>query len=119
MQKKNTDCSVQSSASDLVDLQAAAVKATANAVVITDWDGTVTWVDSAFEQLTGYTHAETAGQSTRMLRECGQTPDQLEILRSQGCDQAQGYLFNRALGAEELGKFIREWNPEYLGSLVS
>ena len=52
----------------LVDLQAAALEATANAVVITDRTGTVIWVNSAFQQLTGYTHAEIVGQSTRLLK---------------------------------------------------
>ena len=52
----------------LVELQAAALEATANAVVITDQTGTVIWVNSAFEQLTGYTHAEIVGQSTRVLK---------------------------------------------------
>jgi hypothetical protein len=38
----------------LVELQAAALEATANAVVITNQTGTVIWVNSAFEQLTGH-----------------------------------------------------------------
>jgi two-component system, cell cycle sensor histidine kinase and response regulator CckA len=53
---------------DLVELQAAALEATANAVVITDQTGTVIWVNSAFEKLTGYPHAEIVGQSTRVLK---------------------------------------------------
>jgi PAS domain S-box-containing protein len=52
----------------LVELQAAALEATANAVVITDQTGTVIWVNSAFERLTGYTSAEIVGQSTRLLK---------------------------------------------------
>ena len=52
----------------LVELQAAALEATANAVVITDQTGTVFWVNSAFEQLTGYTAAEMVGQSSRKLK---------------------------------------------------
>jgi diguanylate cyclase (GGDEF)-like protein/PAS domain S-box-containing protein len=51
----------------------AALEATANAVVITDRTGAVVWVNSAFEHLTGYTAAETVGQSTRMLNS-GQNP---------------------------------------------
>ncbi|MGA2429024.1 MAG: EAL domain-containing protein [Candidatus Acidiferrum sp.] len=53
---------------NLVDLQAAALEATANAVVITDQTGTVIWVNSAFQQLTGYTSAEILGQSTRVFK---------------------------------------------------
>jgi PAS domain S-box-containing protein len=52
----------------LVKLQAAALEATANAVVITSLSGTVIWVNSAFERLAGYTHAEIVGQSTRVLK---------------------------------------------------
>ena len=52
----------------LVDLQAAALEATANAVVITNQIGTVIWVNSAFEQLTGYAQADMVGQSTSVLK---------------------------------------------------
>jgi PAS domain S-box-containing protein len=53
---------------NLVELQAAALEATANAVVITDLAGTVIWIKSAFERLTGYTHGELLGQNTRILK---------------------------------------------------
>ena len=53
---------------DLVGLQATALEATANAVVLTNQAGMVIWVNSAFERLTGYTHAEIVGQSTRVLK---------------------------------------------------
>ena len=68
--KHNVDFfSVESSRTgDLIELQAAALKATANAVMITNKAGMVIWVNSAFEQLTGYTHAEIVGQSTRVLK---------------------------------------------------
>jgi two-component system cell cycle sensor histidine kinase/response regulator CckA len=52
----------------LVQLQAVALEATANAVMITNLTGTVIWVNSAFEQLTGYRHSEIVGQSTRVLK---------------------------------------------------
>src|ERR1700688_1973429 len=52
----------------LVELQAAAIKAMANAVVITDHSGIVIWVNSAFEQLTGYMYTEIVGQSTQELK---------------------------------------------------
>ena len=57
-----------SPAGGLVELQTAALEATANAVMITNKGGMVIWVNSAFEQLTGYTHAEIVGQSTRVLK---------------------------------------------------
>jgi diguanylate cyclase (GGDEF)-like protein/PAS domain S-box-containing protein len=57
-----------SSAPGLPELQAAALEATANAVVITDQTGTVIWVNSAFEKLTGYIAASIVGQSTCVLK---------------------------------------------------
>src|SRR5579872_2001890 len=61
---------------NLLDLHSAALAATANAVVITDLTGTVIWVNSAFEQLTGYSLTELVGQSTRVLKS-GQNPPAL------------------------------------------
>jgi diguanylate cyclase (GGDEF)-like protein/PAS domain S-box-containing protein len=52
----------------LVELQAAALGGMSNAVVITDLSGTIVWVNSAFERLTGYTAVELVGQSTRVLK---------------------------------------------------
>src|SRR5487761_1803814 len=52
----------------LVGLQVAALEATANAVMITNLTGTVIWVNSAFEQLTGYTPASIVGQSACVLK---------------------------------------------------
>ena len=58
---------------DLVALKAAALDATANAVVITDRKGVIIWVNAAFERLTGYSRAEVTGQDTRVLKS-GRTP---------------------------------------------
>ena len=44
-------------------LQAAALQAAANAIVITDRRGGIEWVNSAFTKLTGYTEAEALGQT--------------------------------------------------------
>ena len=52
----------------LLDLQAAALKAAANPIVITDREATIVWVNTAFEQLTGYSSQEAIGQSTRLLK---------------------------------------------------
>ena len=54
--------------SNLVDLQVAAIAATAHAVVITDRLGAVVWVNPVFEALTGYAAAEIVGQSTQILK---------------------------------------------------
>jgi hypothetical protein len=42
--------------------------AAANAVVITDPDGTIQWVNPAFTALTGYTAQEIVGQNPRLLK---------------------------------------------------
>ena len=60
----------------LVELQVAALEATANAVVITDRAATVLWANSAFERLTGYSRAEIVGRSTRILKS-GRNPQTL------------------------------------------
>jgi diguanylate cyclase (GGDEF)-like protein/PAS domain S-box-containing protein len=54
--------------SRLSDLKSAALEAAASAIVITDREGTVLWVNTAFEHLTGYSHEEVIGRSTRLLK---------------------------------------------------
>ena len=49
-------------------LQRSALDAAANAVVITDRDGVVVWVNRAFNHLTGYESSEVVGQSTSILK---------------------------------------------------
>ncbi len=48
-------------------LQSAALEAAANAIVITDQNGTILWVNPAFAALTGYTSQEAVGQNPRIL----------------------------------------------------
>ena len=55
-------------------LQAAALQSAANAIVITDRNGTIQWVNAAFERLTGYSSVETVGQTPRVLRSNKQDP---------------------------------------------
>lgn len=50
-----------------LQLQAAALDAAANAIVITDRSGTIQWVNRAFTALTGYQFEEALGAPTRML----------------------------------------------------
>ena len=48
-------------------LQSAALDAAANAIVITDHDGRIEWVNRAFTSLTGYTSTEAVGRNLREL----------------------------------------------------
>ena len=49
-------------------LQAAALQAAANAIVITDDQGTILWTNQAFSQLTGYGPEEVVGRNPRLLK---------------------------------------------------
>ena len=49
-------------------LQSAALESAANAIVITDPDGNISWVNPAFARLTGYTLEEALGQNPRLLK---------------------------------------------------
>lgn len=55
-------------AEEKMHLQGAALDATVNAIVITDINGTITWVNPAFTLLTGYTAQEAIGQNPRLLK---------------------------------------------------
>ncbi len=52
-----------------------AVLAAANAVVITDAEGVIRWVNPAFERLTGYSAEEAVGKNPRILASGMQSPD--------------------------------------------
>ena len=56
-------------------LQSAALSSAANAVLITDSDGTISWVNPAFTSLTGYTSAEALGKNPRDLVKSGKERD--------------------------------------------
>jgi len=49
-------------------MQSAALEAAANAITITDADGTILWFNSAFTALTGYTCEEAFGKNQRILK---------------------------------------------------
>ncbi len=63
-----------SEAVQYLDLQAAALKAAANAIVITDFHGTIMWVNHAFTTMTGYSKEEVLGKNPRLLKS-GEQPD--------------------------------------------
>ncbi len=62
------DISERKVAEAQVRLQAAALEAAANAIVITDGRGKILWVNQAFCDLTGYSREESVGQNPRMLK---------------------------------------------------
>ncbi len=49
-------------------LQGAALEAAANAIVMTDREGQIVWVNPAFTRLTGYTAEEAFGHNPRLLK---------------------------------------------------
>ncbi|MBI3087176.1 MAG: PAS domain S-box protein, partial [candidate division NC10 bacterium] len=51
-----------------LSMETTALQSAANAVMITDREGLITWTNSAFTRLTGYTAAETLGQTPRLLK---------------------------------------------------
>jgi PAS domain S-box-containing protein len=52
-------------------LQSAALNAAANAIVITDREGTIVWVNAAFSAVTGYSAGESVGRNPRDLVKSG------------------------------------------------
>jgi len=65
-QSRITDPALDATA--LLRLQATALEAAANAVVITDREGVIQWVNPAFTKLTGYTAHEAVGKNPRILQ---------------------------------------------------
>jgi EAL domain-containing protein (putative c-di-GMP-specific phosphodiesterase class I) len=45
----------------------------------------------------------------KVIAEGVETKQQLDVLREQGCDLAQGFLFSRALAAPQFEKLLHEW----------
>lgn len=65
LEKKNIELS---SAMSLLTLQAAALETSADAMLITDADGSIIWVNAAFTTATGYTPEEVIGKTPRILK---------------------------------------------------
>lgn len=63
-----TDITERVQAESQVRLQAAALDASADAMVITNRDGTIKWVNPAWTELTGFSPEEALGQNPRMLK---------------------------------------------------
>ena len=62
------DITARKAGDDARRLQSAALNAAANAIVITDSNGDIEWVNPAFTSLTGYTAAEVIGKNPRALK---------------------------------------------------
>ena len=61
---------------ELLRLQEAAIRSTANVVVITNRQGNIVWTNPAFTQITGYTAEEAHGKNPRILKHTARgTPD--------------------------------------------
>ena len=59
---------VQSLGQEKIHLQRVALEATANAIVITDSNGCIEWVNPSFTALTGWTAEDAVGRTPRILR---------------------------------------------------
>jgi PAS domain S-box-containing protein len=66
-----TDISTRKIAEEQFNLQSEALNAAANAIVITDSNGDITWANPAFMILTGYSAAEVIGKNPRELIKSG------------------------------------------------
>jgi PAS domain S-box-containing protein len=55
-------------------LQSTALESAANAILITDREGAIIWINSAFTSLTGYVAEEAIGQTPRILKSGRQDP---------------------------------------------
>ena len=63
-----SDITEQRQVESRIQLQAAALEAAANAIVITGTDGTIQWVNHAFTEMTGFTKEEAIGNNPRVLK---------------------------------------------------
>jgi PAS domain S-box-containing protein len=62
------DISAQRKANEELRVQATALRAAANGIVITRNDGTIEWVNPAFTKMTGFTVEESLGRNPRLLK---------------------------------------------------
>ncbi len=65
--RKQRDAAIQGH-EDRLHLEHTALEAAANAVVITDREGRITWVNPAFTRVTGYSMEEVTSQTPRLLK---------------------------------------------------
>jgi len=63
-----TDTTERKKAEEKLNRLAVAIEQTAESVFITDRNGTIQYVNPAFERLTGYSHKDAVGQNPRILK---------------------------------------------------
>lgn len=104
-----TDVTEQKAVEDQLNLQSNALEATANGIVITDKEGLVVWVNSAFTKLTGYSLKEVLGRKINFLKSGHHTNDYYE------------YMWNKiSLGETWRGEIInkRKDGTEYTEEMI-
>jgi len=62
------DITLRKRSEEQLKLQSAALEMAANAIVITNFDGTIVWVNRAFTVMTGYSEKEVLGKNPRLLK---------------------------------------------------
>ncbi len=67
------DITERKRADEILSLQSAAIQSAANAIVITDRTGVITFVNSAFTRITGYAPEEAVGKNPKILKSGEQT----------------------------------------------
>jgi PAS domain S-box-containing protein len=72
LQQKNAELAVRNEelllSQQILSLTSTALETAANAVMITNFKGTILWVNPAFVALTGYTSEEVVGKTPRLLK---------------------------------------------------
>lgn len=77
-----TDITEQKTIQDQLALQSTALEVADNAIVITDKDGMIQWINSAFTRLTGYTSKEALAKKTNILKSGIQKSDYYDLMWS-------------------------------------
>ena len=68
------DITLRKRAEEQLKLQSAVLEAAANAIVITDFEGTIVWANHAFTTMTGYSKEEVLRKNLRLLKS-GEQPE--------------------------------------------
>ncbi|MFA7287589.1 MAG: PAS domain-containing sensor histidine kinase [Melioribacteraceae bacterium] len=77
-----TDITEQKTIQDQLALQSTALEVADNAIVITDKDGMIQWINSAFTKLTGFTSKEALAKKTNILKSGMQKNDYYDLMWS-------------------------------------